>query len=269
MLLRSHNFEWDVVKMKNEWIFVYEKVVTLKTEASRSFETLVSYHKTTRRYKSEDLRSRNKRSVPALSWRVENKHKNLSQNCRIWTGYRWNRGQTCYRRFYFRERVTLHDHCTNSTEQSPSCEANSHAAGKEISASYRNRRFVIVFTKVHLWSLSSARLIDSTTLHLICLRSILILPSNLCLGLPSGLSSSDFLTKILYAFFFPHACYMPHSSHPSWFGNPNNTTYLVWSTNYETPHYAVISNVLLLILQTPVNSTVISSEMFTKHRSIC
>jgi hypothetical protein len=38
--------------------------------------------------------------------------------------------------------------------------------------------------------------------------------SHLHLGLPSDLFPSGFPTKILYAFLFPHACYMPCLSHP-------------------------------------------------------
>jgi hypothetical protein len=55
----------------------------------------------------------------------------------------------------------------------------------------------------------------------ISLRSVLILSSRLCLGLPSGLFPSDFPTKILCSL-LPHTCYIPHSSHPPWFDHPNN-----------------------------------------------
>jgi hypothetical protein len=45
------------------------------------------------------------------------------------------------------------------------------------------------------------------------IRSIWILSTHLCLGLPSGLFPSGFPTKILYAF-SPHSCYIPSPSHP-------------------------------------------------------
>ena len=47
---------------------------------------------------------------------------------------------------------------------------------------------------------------------------IIILPSHLPLGLPSGLFPSRFSTKTLYVqyIFSPHTCYMPRPSH-SWF----------------------------------------------------
>jgi hypothetical protein len=44
--------------------------------------------------------------------------------------------------------------------------------------------------------------------HATSLRPILILPSHLCLFLPKGLYLSGFPTKILYAFFTSHACYV-------------------------------------------------------------
>jgi len=46
---------------------------------------------------------------------------------------------------------------TNSTEQSPSWEANSHSGSQEIPRLYGTRRFITVFPRARHWSLSSAR----------------------------------------------------------------------------------------------------------------
>ena len=55
------------------------------------------------------------------------------------------------------------------------------------------------------------------------LKTILILSSHLCLGLPSGLFPSGFPTISLYApHLSPHMCYMPPISNYSWFVHPNN-----------------------------------------------
>jgi hypothetical protein len=62
-------------------------------------------------------------------------------------------------------------------------------------AFYGTRRFNTAFTRALHWSLSWAISIQSITPH-----HILILPSNLRLGLPSGRFSSGFLTNTLHAF---------------------------------------------------------------------
>jgi hypothetical protein len=59
-----------------------------------------------------------------------------------------------------------------------------------------------VFTRALHWSLSWATSIQSNPSHPISLRSILMLPTHLRLGLPSGLYPSGFPNNILYAFIF-------------------------------------------------------------------
>jgi len=53
---------------------------------------------------------------------------------------------------------------TNSMEQSPSRETNSHSA-KKFPAFYGARRFITVSTTAHHWSLSWARCSQSTPSH--------------------------------------------------------------------------------------------------------
>jgi hypothetical protein len=53
------------------------------------------------------------------------------------------------------------------------------------------------------------------------LRSILMLSSRLCLGLPSGLFLSGHLYKHLSPP-LPHACHMSRPPQPPWFNHPNN-----------------------------------------------
>ena len=51
----------------------------------------------------------------------------------------------------------------------------------------------------------------------------LILSSSLCVGFPSGLFSSYFPIKILYALLFPPVCTNCHQPpHPPWLGHHNN-----------------------------------------------
>jgi hypothetical protein len=106
---------------------------------------------------------------------------------------------------------------------------------------YETQRFITLFTRAIFWSLFWERSIKCIPPHPISLRSILILSSHLRLGLPSGLYPSCFPTNVLYAFLF--ASFMlnalPISSLTSSF-----SLYSAKSTSYETPHYAVVSNLL-------------------------
>ena len=69
---------------------------------------------------------------------------------------------------------------------------------KKFPTFYGTRRFITTFTSARHLSLTSARSIQSMLPHTISWRSILILSSHLCLGLPSDLLPSGFPIKILY-----------------------------------------------------------------------
>ena len=75
--------------------------------------------------------------------------------------------------------------------QSPSWEA-------KIPAFHGTRRFITTLTSVRHLSLSWASPIQSIYSHPTSWRSILILPTHLRLGLPTGLFPSGFPTKTLY-----------------------------------------------------------------------
>jgi hypothetical protein len=82
-------------------------------------------------------------------------------------------------------------------------------------AFHGTQRFSTEFTRaLHLF-LSLARPIQSISPHPTSPRSILILSTHLCLGLPSGLFPYGFPTNNLHAIpLLSHSCYMTRPSHP-------------------------------------------------------
>ena len=94
---------------------------------------------------------------------------------------------------------------------------------KKFPAFHGTGRFISALTSVRHLSLSWASPIQSIYPHPTSWRSILILSTHLRLGLPSGLFTSGFPTKILYSPpLLTHTHHMPSSSHSSRFYHPQN-----------------------------------------------
>ena len=110
---------------------------------------------------------------------------------------------------------------------------------KNFPAFHGTRRFITALTSVRHLSLSWASPIQSIYPHPTSWRSILILSTYLCLGLPSGLLPSGFLTKTLYTP-SPHP-YTPHAQPISFFSILSPAQYWVNSTDHLAPCYAIFS----------------------------
>jgi hypothetical protein len=93
---------------------------------------------------------------------------------------------------------------------------------KKFYSFYGTQKFITVLTSACHLSLSWASSIQFIPPHPTSWRSILILFSYLCLGLPSDLFPSGFLTKSPCSLFSPHTCYMTRPSHSSRFYLPKN-----------------------------------------------
>jgi hypothetical protein len=107
----------------------------------------------------------------------------------------------------------------------------------------------------------------STPYHpiLSLLRSIMILSTHPRLGLPSGRFPSGFPTNILYGFLFSPfraTCY----AHVIVLGFIILITYLAKIKSYETPHYAVLSNLPSLLLS---SVQIFSSAPCSQTPSVC
>ena len=110
---------------------------------------------------------------------------------------------------------------------------------KKLPAFHGTRRFITALTSVRQLSLSWASPIQSIYPHPTSWRSVLILSTHLCLGLPSGLLPSGFPTKTLYTP-SPHP-YAPHAQPILFLSILTPAQYWVRSKNHLAPRYAISS----------------------------
>ena len=112
---------------------------------------------------------------------------------------------------------------TYSIVQSPSWAANWFAASQEkFSAFHGIRRFITALTSVRHLSLSWANPIQSIYPHPTSWRSILILSTHLCLGLPSGSFPPVSPPRPYTPPLLTHTRHMSSPSHSSRFYHPHN-----------------------------------------------
>jgi len=116
---------------------------------------------------------------------------------------------------------------TYSREQRPSWEGNRFSSSQEIPCIIWNRKVHYHIHKCCHLPLSWPRSIQGMPSHPTSWRSIILLSSHLCLGLPSGLFPPGFSTKTLYLSLLSpirlHAC----PSHSSRFDHLNNNGWAV------------------------------------------
>jgi hypothetical protein len=101
---------------------------------------------------------------------------------------------------------------------------------KTFHAFYETRSSLLCSDTRH-WSLSLARLIQSTSSHPVCIQSTSTRIFHLRLGLPSDPFPSGFPTKIWYVYLISRTCYMPRPSHPPWLHHHNNVWWNVQIIN--------------------------------------
>ena len=127
-------------------------------------------------------------------------------------------------------------------EQSHSSEADSFSASREVPRILRN---LPIRSRVHNRSPLDYVLSQLNPIHLSRFFEIHFNTNFLSvLGVPSGLFSTDFFTKTVYAFlFFPLAFRMPRLSNSTLF---DERSVMVKSTDRESPYYVILSSLPLL-----------------------
>ena len=122
---------------------------------------------------------------------------------------------------------------TQSTEKSPSWEANSYSASQEVPRILWNPK---VYHRIYNSppTVPIPNHINPVHTYLsTSWRSILILSAHLQFGFPSGLLPSGLPTNTLCTILLsPNMCYMPRPAHSAWFDHPNN---IWWGVQIITP----------------------------------
>ena len=108
---------------------------------------------------------------------------------------------------------------------------------KKFPAFYWSRRFTTAFTRARHLSLSWASSIQSMPPHTTSWRSVLILHSHLCLGLPSGLFPSGFPNKTLYMPLISPKC----ATCPAHLIHPDLITRKILSEDYRSLNSSLCS----------------------------
>ena len=128
-------------------------------------------------------------------------------------------------------------------QHSPSWEGDRFSYSQKFPLIFATRKFITAFTSARYMSISWASSNQSVTSQSTSWRSILIIFLHLRLGLPSGLSFSDFPTKTLYT----HLLYCMRATCPVSLILLDliTLTISVSSTDHYTPTYVVFSTPLL------------------------